>query len=77
MSGGPLRFLPKEVEVEVEVPLVVGGKSDVSSPTFPETVSTDVKQVIRSLSDANGKKNNLVKNDITKVPSDGRECTKM
>jgi hypothetical protein len=74
LTGGPLRFLPEEVEVEV--PLIGDGKSDLSSPTFPETVSTEVKQVIRSLCDANGTKHNLVKYDITKYPS-GRQRTKM
>jgi hypothetical protein len=36
-----LRFLSEEVEVEV--PLIGDGKSDLSSPNFPETVSTEVK----------------------------------
>jgi hypothetical protein len=74
LTGGPLRFLPKEVEVEV--PLVVDSKSDLSSPTFPETVSSEVKLVIWSLSDANGKNHDLVKYEITKDPS-GRQRTKM
>jgi hypothetical protein len=72
LTGGPLRFLPEEVEV----PLIVDGKSDFSSPTYPETASTEVKRVIRSLCDANGTKHNLVKYDITKDPS-GRQRTKM
>jgi hypothetical protein len=72
LTGGPLRFLPEEVEV----PLIGDGKSDLSSPTYPETASTEVKQVIQSLCDANGMKHNLVKYDITKDPS-GRQRTKM
>jgi hypothetical protein len=74
LTGGPLRFLPEEVEVQV--PLIGDGKSDLSSPTYPETASTEVKRVIHSLCDANGTKHNLVKYDITKDPS-GRQHTKM
>jgi hypothetical protein len=74
LASGPLKFLEEDV-IEVKVPILIDGKTDFSSPTFQES-STEVKTLIRSLSDANGKKHCLVKYEVTKDPS-GRQRTKM